>query len=178
MPPEEARSLIRRLANEAFDWLSRRGERKFLEGDKGSLLYTLFLFLQYGRTPPEWACKEFVAAVRSNPNSWDAVFDRPKKRKQWGKGVKEAFIAGRKLHRELPINDKFFERLAVELKTSAATAKRRYYYLNSRQCSKRFSIMIGRPRRDLGREFQKLIPLIDAYMDAHPEAASQKSDKD
>ena len=52
MPVEEARDLIRRMADEAFNELSRRGERRFSQGHKGSLLYTLYIFLSYGRSPP------------------------------------------------------------------------------------------------------------------------------
>src|SRR5262245_10819556 len=80
MPAQEARALINRMADEVFDSISRVGERRFLEGDKGSLLSTLYLFLEFNLYPPEWVRKEFADAVRSNPKSWDAVFDRPKKR--------------------------------------------------------------------------------------------------
>ena len=134
------------------------------------------MFLDCGRPPPEWVCREFVAAFRFNPKSWDSVFDRPKKRRWWDKEVREAGIAGRKLRRRgVAIGDGFFERLGIELKTSAATARRRYYSSAGRGRSEgRFSKIIGAPRRDLGRECEVLIPLIDAYMDY----ASQKSGED
>jgi hypothetical protein len=115
MPAREARDLIDSMAGKAFDVISHVGEQRFLEGDKGSLLSTLYWFLDFRLAPPEWVRKEFVGAVRSNPRSWDAVFDRPKKRKC--KGVIEAGIAGGKLRDGgVAIGDDFFKRLGIDLK--------------------------------------------------------------
>jgi hypothetical protein len=54
---------------------------------------------------------------------------------------------------------------------SAATAKRRYYcYKSDGHSEDRFSKIIGAPRQDLGYEYQRLIPLIDTFMDVCAEA--------
>ena len=54
---------------------------------------------------------------------------------------------------------------------SAATAKRRYYcYKSDYHSEDRFSKIIGAPRQDLGYEYQRLITLIDSFMNVCAEA--------
>jgi hypothetical protein len=110
----------------ALEIISSIFERAYANGDRRALFKTLQIHFSLEMPVPLWAQRAFTRACRADPKSWDEVLGPPPEPTS---EVVMAFDAGQRLRRDrgLAVGDALFEALAKELKTSAATAKRRYY---------------------------------------------------
>lgn len=115
-------------------------KERYEGGEKGALMYALYNCLSNGWEPPEWVRWGFIGAfddvVMARVGSWDDVFGSPHRkgehfelkriRRQLAPKV---YIRALELQIEEghTVDEGLFERVAAELNTSAATARRLYY---------------------------------------------------
>jgi hypothetical protein len=116
-------------------------KRKFSDGNKLALPAVIWWCFYYGCPVPRWATEAYCGACldisRFKAASWDDVLGRahPKGRKLGARRKRSAiaaplFLEGRRLEKEMPVDDRLFEKLGKQFKVSPAAAKRIFYDLD------------------------------------------------
>jgi hypothetical protein len=183
---------LKALMSAVMEKLSQIYEQNYAAGDRGGLFETLKMHFLLEIPVPLWAQRAFIKACQADPKAWEDVLGPLPE--PMNDSV-EAFFVGQKLRRErgLAIGDDLFNALANELKTSAGTAKRRYYGALPGATSAERARIITDNRKyvellesgEVAAEDIKyllmaraLIPGLTEVLDQRQQEASQKTDED
>jgi hypothetical protein len=122
----EKTAKVKALLSAAMEKLSPIYEQSYAAGDRGALFEALKMHFLLEIPVPLWAQRAFIKACQADPKAWEDVLGPLPE--PMNESVTAFFVAQRlRRERGLAIGDDLFNALAKELKTSAGTAKRRYY---------------------------------------------------